>query len=103
MTNVTIDGLNEIQDGRTVVATAGTAVQISTTSTPCRRITIQAETNNTGNIAVGASTVVAAVATARGVILAAGDAVDVYINNLDKVYIDSTVNGDGVTYTYYKG
>ena len=36
-------------------------------------------------------------------ILSAGDAVDVYTSNLDKVWVDSTVNGDGVTFVYYTG
>lgn len=106
MSNVVVDGYNDGGDGRQVVASAGTPVQLSTTSTSCRRVTIQSETDNTGRIAVGLSdNIVAAEGTSsRGVILpSGGDSVDVYINNLDKIYIDATVNGDGVNYVYYKG
>lgn len=99
-----IDGYNAGGDGRTTVATAGTPVQLSGTSTNCRRVTIQAERNNTGYIAVGLSNNIdAAVGSERGAQLAAGDAIDVYMSNLNKIWIDSTVNGDGVTYIYYSG
>lgn len=99
-----IDGYNDGGDGRTTVTTAGTAVQLSATDTPCRRVTVQAERDNTGFIAVGLSSSINATAgSERGGILAAGDAIDVYMSNLDKIYINSTVNGDGVSYIYYKG
>ena len=99
-----IDGYNSGGDGRKTVTTAGTAVALSDTSVPCRRITVQAERDNTGFIAVGFSSSVNATAgSERGAILGAGEAVDVYTSNLDKVQINSTVNGDGVTFVYYSG
>ena len=99
-----IDGYNGGGDGRETVDAAGTPQQLSTTSTPCRRITVQAERDNTGFIAVGlTSSIDAAAGAERGAILGAGEAVDVYTSNLDKVYIDATVTGDGVTYVYYSG
>jgi hypothetical protein len=64
-------------------------------------VIITAETDNTGNITVGGSTVVAALATRRGIPLAAGDSVALEIDNLADVFIDSTVNGDGVTFAYF--
>jgi hypothetical protein len=87
-------------DGRKVVTTAGTAVAIAATSTPVTSIAITAETDNTGTIVVGSSTVVAALATRRGIPLAAGDSTILENVDLSEVYLDSTVNGDGVTYTY---
>lgn len=101
-----IDGYNGGGDGRQTVASAGTPVQLSTTDTPCRRVTIQSETDNTGRIAVGLTSSIVATegATSRGVILpSGGDSVDIYTSNLDKIYIDSTVSGDGVNYIYYTG
>lgn len=92
-----------IGDGRTVVTTAGTRVQLATTSVKCRSVAITAETDNTGVITVGGSTVVGALATRRGTPLAAGASVSFDINDLAKVYLDTTVNGDGVTYTYTAG
>lgn len=89
-----------IDDGRQTVATAGTAAQLTATRTPCKVVTITAETDNTGIIVVGGEDVVAALATRRGTPLNAGDSYELSIDDLSKVYLDTTVNGDGVTYTY---
>lgn len=89
-----------IGDGRKVVTTAGTAVALAST-TAVKRVYIQAEIDNTGVIVVGASTVVASLSTRRGIALNAGDVLTLDIDDLADVYIDSTVNGDGVTFTYY--
>jgi len=62
-------------------------------------VAITAETDNTGVITVGGSAVVGALATRKGVPLAVGDSVTLPINNLSDVYLDTTVNGDGVTYS----
>lgn len=88
--------------GRQTVTTAGTRVQLNATSTSCTRIVITAETDNTGIITVGGASVVGALATREGTPLAAGDSVTLYVNNLNKVYIDSTVDSDGVSYVYYR-
>lgn len=84
--------------GRQTVTTAGTAVQLSTSTSRIVAVMIQAETDNTGYIVVGDSTVVAALATRKGIALAAGDSVTLDVSQLSTVYIDSTVNTDGVTY-----
>lgn len=89
-----------ISGGRTVVTTAGTAVQLTTTGTAALQVAITAETDNTGVIAVGGSGVVAALATRKGIPLNAGDTVTFEAIDLADVYLDSTVNGDGVTYAY---
>jgi hypothetical protein len=92
-------------NGRKVVTTAGTAVPLSASAVYFTSLVVCAETDNTGNITVGKSTVVAALATRAGIPLSAGDCYDVPIGvkgktvgDLQDVYIDSTVNGDGVTY-----
>ena len=89
-----------IGHGVKTVATAGTDEALVASSTPAVWVTIQAQTDNTGGIAVGASAVDATVATGTGVYLAAGESVTLPVDNLADVYIDSTVNGDGVRYTY---
>lgn len=89
------------EDGYKVVTTAGTEVQLTTTSTPCSWVTVIALTSNTSQVSVGDSGVVAATgATERGVPLFAGDSVTLPVNDVSKVYIDSRVNGEGVTYLY---
>ena len=87
--------------GRKVVTTAGTAVALGTNQS-VDIITICAETNNTGTIVVGDSGVIASLATREGIPLDAGDCYTItkQSNNLLKIYIDSTVNGDGVTYDW---
>lgn len=92
------DSANGVDVGRTVVTTAGTAVQLSTSNTRIFSVAIQAETDNTGVIVVGDSSVVAAQATRKGLALNAGDTVTLDVAQLSNIYLDSTVNGDGVTY-----
>ena len=86
--------------GVKTVTTAGTDVALAT-STVCKRVDIQAQTDNTGLIAVGGSGVDATVATGTGIILNPGDVYSLEIDNLADIYIDSTVNGEGVRYTYW--
>ena len=88
------------RDNRKTVTTAGTAETLVSSSVPAKSVIITAETNNTGVIAVGGSSVVAALSTRRGTPLLAGDSVAFPVDDLLYVYLDATVNGDGVTYTY---
>lgn len=95
-----LETITLLGDGRKTVATAGTAEALAA-STAVKYVVITAETDNTGVICVGSSTVVAALATRRGIPLEAGDSTVIPIDDLADVYIDTTVNGDGVTYVYY--
>ena len=67
----------------------------------CKKIDIQAQTDNTGLIAVGFNNVDVTEASGDGIILYAGDTYSLEVNNLNLIYIDSTVTGDGVRYTYF--
>lgn len=89
-----------IGNGVTTVTTAGTDVALAG-STACKRVTIQAQTDNTGLIAVGATGVDATEATGTGIVLYPGDAFELDIDNLADIYIDSTVSGEGVRFTYF--
>ena len=89
-----------IVDGRDVNGTAGTALAMESSSLVVDWIIITAETNNTGVMAVGASTVVAAVGTRRGTPLLAGESMTLKAVDLADVYYDATVTGDGITFTY---
>jgi len=90
-----------ISCGRQVVTTAGTAVQLGS-STSVDGIIIVAEFDNTGVICVGDISVIADESTRIGVPLHPGDAVILNIDNISKIYIDSTIDSDGVTYTLVK-
>ena len=90
-----------ITSGRRTVTTAGSAVPVAASVTRIRRVEITAETDNTGVIVVGGVGVVAAQATRQGTPLNPGDTMTIEIDDLNKVYIDTTVNGDGVTFNYF--
>lgn len=88
-----------IGHGVTNVTTAGTDVALAS-STPAKWVVIMARRTNTANIAVGGSGVDATASTGNGVTLAAGESITLPVDNLADVYIDATVNGEGVRYTY---
>lgn len=89
-----------IGHGVKTVTTAGTDVALSSTSTAVKWVIVQAQTDNTGWIAVGTEGVDATEATGTGVLLDAGESVTIPMDDLKNVYIDSTVDGEGVRYTY---
>ena len=86
-----------VADGRKVVTVAGTRVQFDPLE--CRAVAFTAELGNTGVIVIGGPTVVAAAGTRTGTPLSAGDTAILAVNNMKLVYMDATVNGEGVTYT----
>tara|TARA_R110002167_G_scaffold167777_6_gene365393 strand:- start:1665 stop:2417 length:753 start_codon:yes stop_codon:yes gene_type:complete len=85
-------------DGVTTDDTSGTVLGADV---GCKKIDIQAQTDNTGLIAVGFTGVDATVATGTGILLNAGDIYSLEINNLNLIYIESSVSGEGVRYTYF--
>lgn len=85
-----------IGDGSKTVTSAGARVALSATSIPCRKVIITALEDNTGTIWVGGSTV----AAGRGRPLVALQAETLDINDLSKVYLDASVDGEGVSYAY---
>lgn len=97
-TTISITPPSQIGDGNKTVTTAGTAVALAS-STSCQYVVITALLANTGLISVGGSTTTPS-GTVRGDVLAAGDSTTVLVDNLSKVYINSTVNSEGVSYRY---
>ena len=93
-------GFTTIDDGRKVVAAAGTAEPLVAVSTLIKRVVIMAEVSNTGYIVVGGEDVIAADATRTGIPLSAGASFQLEIADLASIYIDAEVNGDGCTFIY---
>lgn len=91
--------IDAIADGRIVVAAAGTALAIAA-STAAKVVIITAELDNTDTVVIGGATCVAALATRRGTPLNPGDSVTLLIDNLNDVYIDAIVTGEGASFTY---
>lgn len=84
--------LTTVLSNKKLVTTAGTRAQLP--SNAIASITIKALATNTGLIYVGGSNV----SSANGLQLAAGDAVSFDMSNTNAVYLDSSVNGEGVTW-----
>lgn len=87
-----------IKTGAMNVTTAGTAVSLGAI-TGIREVIIQAKRTNGGIIYVGPSTVHNN--DTDGIYLSKGEALHLYCTTLSDVYINSTVNGEGVTFLYW--
>jgi hypothetical protein len=86
---------SSISNGAKDVTTAGTRVALAA-STVCQSVLIQAKAANTGVIYVGGATVSAT----SGIFLYPGESVEMSVDNLADINIDSSVNGEGVVFTY---
>lgn len=80
-------------NGHTTVTTAGTRVVLAG-STTVKSVTIKALGANTGIIYVGDS----GVTSANGFPLYARDTISMDISNLNTIYIDSSISGEGIAY-----
>ena len=89
---------SSLKTGTKVVTTAGTAVALGT-ETGMHELLIQAKRTNAGIIFVGPSTVLNN--DTNGIYLSKGEALHLYCNSLAEIYINSTVNGEGVTFLYW--
>ena len=85
-----------IVGGSQTVTTSGTCVALG--SAECYRVHIRANSDNTGIVAVGGSAVTASPVT--GVFLEAAESLTLDVDNLSKVYIDASIDGEGVSFTY---
>lgn len=83
------------QGSKTVTA-AGTAEPLSATSVGIREITIQAQTSNTDAIFIGNSSV----DSTNGITLFATNTITLSLGDLNDIYVDSAVNGEGVQFLY---
>ena len=89
---VEITSPTSVTSGKDTVAAAGSHEQMA--NVPCKGVSIKALSTNTGMIYLGPDGVEAA----TGYQLAAGESIDIAIDNLNRLYIDAAVTGEGVTY-----
>lgn len=80
--------------GVKTVTTAGTEVALTTTKMLKSGVTIKALGANTGIIYVGLNPVT----SSTGFPLLAGESIFIEIHNPTLIYIDASVNGEGVSY-----
>jgi hypothetical protein len=93
LSKVLVGALASVYTGKTTVTTAGTRVVLASAQA-ITSVTIKALAANTGTIYVGGSSV----ASTNGFQLAKSESVSMDITDLSTVYIDASVNGEGVTY-----
>jgi len=96
--SISIRGSNSIGDGNATVTTAGVRQQLP--NQKCTRVRIQAHPDNVGDIVVGGSSVVANSATRQGLALFSSQWAEFAVDNLNRLYIDSTEDGDKLNYIY---
>ena len=85
--------------GRKVCASAGTREQFSAQA--CKMVMIQAEDSNTGDVVIGGAAVVEADNTRQGINVYPGAIITLYVSNMNLLYLDSEVSGDGVHFMYF--
>jgi len=91
----------KIVSGVTAVPTSGTAVQITTTSTPVPGVWVGGDEANAGLIIVGDSSVNGVAGSQQGVMVEpAGNSIFIPVNNLNLLWVDSSVNGGRATWAY---
>lgn len=96
-----IHGYTDIGSGRKTATPFGTPVALSS-STEARVVVITALPNNTGLVVVGDANIVATpVGSIRGCIVGTPNGVVLEVDNLADVYLQSAVENEGVSFTYY--
>lgn len=90
-----------IVDGTTTVTTAGTAVRITSNSTPCKGVWLSGDTVAGILLYVGASTVVGNASGQRGVCIIPGNnPVFLEVNDLNLLWVDAASNGGKLAWAY---
>ena len=98
-----------VVSGRCIVTTAGTRVQLGAAGTtmtptsvdgPIHKLVLRSIETNTDEVVIGGSGVVAAAATRNGVALAPTQPPLEFedIDDLGDIWVDSLVNGEGVSF-----
>ncbi len=90
----------DLVSGRKTVTAAGTAERLVAAFTECEWVLVTALDTNTGYVAVGGSTTLAAAGSQAGALLSAGQSASIPVFSVHKVFVDSRVNGEGVSYVY---
>jgi len=88
---------SSVGDGNVTVTSAGTAVQLSSTSIPCKRVIVHAVT---GHIVVGGSDVFYDASYRKGRWIAKTQEGIFLVNNVNLLYADAAKNGTLISYYY---
>lgn len=86
-------------NGRQVVPTPGTPVQLSTSTSTAAWVVLTALSTNTNPVVVGGAGVVAAAGTRTGIALGPGASTPaINVDQLSDLYVDVVTAGEGVSY-----
>ena len=101
---ITVPGApSAIANGKQTVAVSGSAVQLTTASTACVEVILTANSSNGGIIAFGGSGINAVSngsITINGSYLFGSATQKIPIDDVSKIFIDASVSGNGVSFTY---
>lgn len=93
--------LNSFTTGRITVTVAGTPVQGAANEIPPGvSVTIKALSANTGTVTLGNSSTNSLASGTTSFRLLANQSVDLEVINLDRVWCDATVSGEGVEFIF---
>lgn len=89
-----------ITSGRKTVTTPGTAVQLVSLGSVCRKIIMTAPPANGGAVYVGGTNVSAVSGSQKGLLLLPTGSATIDIDDAGKIWIDSEIASEGITYSY---
>jgi len=90
-------GHTAVGTGNVTVASAGTAVQLSAASIPCKRVIVHAAG---GHICVGDSSVDYTAASRKGIWIAKTQREPFYVSNVNLLYVDAASDATLVSFYY---
>lgn len=91
----------KIVSGRTTVTTSGTAVRVTSTSTPIPGVWVAGDIGNSNVMIVGDSSVEGTSGSQQGIIIGpAESSIFIPINNLNLLYVDAASSGDELIWCY---
>lgn len=91
-----------INSGRKTVTVPGTAEQLVSTITVARQVIVTSPATNSDAVYIGGSSVSAVSGSEQGLLLNPTGSASIDIDDISKVWIDSVVAGEGVTFTYIR-
>lgn len=90
-----------VTSGVTTAVTAGTPIQLTTTPTPCKRVDVVSNVNNTGTVYIGGPNTLASTQTGAP-LQSPGSSGTLFVNDVSSVWFDSTASGDKISYIYHE-
>ena len=101
ISSVILRGFGPPKTGRAVSTSVGTAVPITSVSTPCRRVDITALPNNQSPVWYGDSNAKASSGSEQGTYLSDTNTATLNVSDVSDIWFDVGSSGDGISWTAY--